>query len=159
MIDWLVHLAIAGFAGGILAFGISIFKVGPGKPEFPFFKVLAACMLLTIGGPFGYVEYQTRQQKPTLFPVVKAYFNSERCPLEGSIENIKILHVTRNSAYAYLISKEKESWGGYEYPIMRLKLSKSVLKKNGKEQWSVVKGEVLQSSRLNKDNLVWPPYH
>jgi hypothetical protein len=157
MIDWLVYLATGGFAGIVLSFGIALFKVGPGKPEFNFGRCFIVCMLITLGGPFAYVEYQTRTYGKQISPVVKNYFNSSDCPLVDKIGAIKVLHTTKNTAHVLLIGKELESWGGYDRPVMKLKLTKSN-PDNPKSVWSVSKGEVLRSARLNKDNFVWPPY-
>lgn len=154
MIDWLVYLATGGVLGAVLAFVIALFKVGPGKPDFPFAKVAAACILFTLGAPFAYMWYMGKQYKSTIVPVVKNYFLSPRCPLEGKIEEIRVMHVTKSTAFVLLVSQEPESWGGYDHPIMRLKLTRD--DKTGK--WVVQKGEVLRSSRLNKDEMIWPPF-
>jgi hypothetical protein len=157
MVDWLVYLVTGGFAGVIIAFAIAVVKVGPGKPEFNFGKCLAVCLLISLGMPFLYVEYQTRTFGKQINPTVKTYFNSSDCPLIDNIGSIKVLHTNKDTAYVLLIGKEKESWGGYDRPVMKLKLTKAN-PGNPKSKWKVQKGEVLRSARLNKDNFVWPPY-
>jgi hypothetical protein len=154
MIDWLVYLATGGILGAIIAFVIAMFKIGPGKPEFPMAKVTLACILFTLGSPFAYMWIQGKRYKAVLLPTVKNYFRSERCPLQGKIEEVRIMHVAKNTAYVLLVSREAESWGGYDYPIMKIKMGRN--EKSGK--WYVDKGIVLRSSRLNKDELIWPPF-
>ncbi len=154
MIDWLVYLATGGVLGAVLAFVIALFRVGPGKPDFPFAKVAASCILFTLGSPYAYMWYMGKQYRPSLVPVVKNYFYSNDCPLEGKIEEIRIMHVSKATAFVLLVSQEPESWGGYDHPIVRLKLARN--EKNGK--WFVQKDEVLRSSRLNKDEMIWPPF-
>ena len=154
MIDWLVYLATGGVLGAIIAFVIALFKVGPGKPDFPFGKVAFACIFLTLTSPYAYMWYMGKTHKIAIEPVVKSYFRSARCPLEGKIEEIRVMHVTKSSAYVLLVSQEPESWGGYDHPIMKLKMSRH--KKTAK--WFVEKGEVLRSARLNKDEMIWPPF-
>lgn len=154
MIDWLVYLAMGAVVGAILAFVIAMFKVGPGKPDFPFLKVIAVCILAAWGGPFAYMAYQTKTHKAVMFPVIKRYFASSDCPLEGKIEYIRIMHVSKNTGYALLVCAEPESWGGYDHAIMRLKLSRN----EKTMKWFVAKDEVMRSARLNKDEMIWPPY-
>jgi hypothetical protein len=157
MIDWLVYLVTGGFAGVVLSFGIAFFKVGPGKPEFNFGRCILCCLAFTLGGPFLYVEYQSRTYAKQINPVVKTFFNSPDCPLIDKIGAIKILHAGKSTAHVLLIGKELESWGGYDHPVMKLKLTRSN-PENPKSKWRVTKSEILRSSRLNKDNFVWPPY-
>lgn len=154
MIDWLVYLTIGGVSGTILAFVIALFKIGPGKPDFPFGKVAFACIISVLTLPYAYMWHMGTTHKASIAPVIKAYFNSAQCPLEGKIEEIRIVHATSSTAYVLLVSQETESWGGYDHPAMRLKLARHT--KSGK--WFVEKGEVLRSSRLNKDEMIWPPF-
>ncbi|MDH4388665.1 MAG: hypothetical protein QE269_08060 [Fimbriimonas sp.] len=154
MIDWLVYLTTGGVLGAIVAFVIALFRTGPGKPDFPLGKVTCASIFLVLSLPYAYMWYMGKTHKASITPVVKSYFSSPRCPLEGKIEEIRIMHVAKSTAYVLLVSQEPESWGGYDHPMMRLRLSRQ--KKSGK--WFVEKGEVLRSARLNKDEMIWPPF-
>ena len=155
MVDWLVYLMSGGFAGVILAFIIALFKVGPGKPEFNFGKCCAFCLLFTIGAPFAYIETQTRMHSGDIKVAIKKYFDDE-CTSAEEIDYIKILHATRTNAIGLIVGKDKESWGGYDRPVIRVYLSSH--QKAGRTIWHVEKEDVLRSSRLNKDSLVWPPF-
>lgn len=156
MVDWLVYLVSGGFAGLVVAFVYAMFKVGPGKPEFNFVRCVAFCLACTLGGPFAFVEFQTKTHGPKLKKAVKEYFNSSDCVLIGEISYIKVLTTTKKTATVLLVGKELESWGGYDRPVMKL-----YMKNKGTEikpDWYVAKDDLLRSARLNKDNFVWPPY-
>lgn len=159
MIDWLVYLMTGGFAGIILSLIISVFKVGPGKPEFNFLKCVAVCLAITIGGPFAVVELQTRRLKQEIGPVIAHHFENES-ELEGDVNYFKVLYSSNNTATVYMVCNEKQEWGGTDHPVAKLTLKKKKWRsKAGKTfLWMVDKEDILRSERLNKDNIVWPPY-
>jgi hypothetical protein len=159
MIDWLVFLMTGGFVGIILSLIVSFFKVGPGKPEFNFLKCLALCMVVTLGGPFAAVEIQTRRLKQEIAPVIEHHFINES-ELEGDVNYFKVLFSSNNTATVYMVCNEQEDWGGTDHPVARLTLKKKKWRsKSGKVfLWAVEQEEILRSQRLNKDNIVWPPY-
>ncbi|MBI1333357.1 MAG: hypothetical protein JST12_06900 [Armatimonadetes bacterium] len=159
MIEWLVYLLTGAFAGFVLAFGIALFKVGPGKPEFAFGKALLACLAVAWVGPFGYVEVMTKLHEQALEPVVKDYFTSDDCPIQGTMKYFKVLYATNNTAVVYLVSNEPQDWGGNDSPLVKLKLKHSPTAANAKMGgWEVTSTKLLRSDRLQKDSVVWPPY-
>ncbi len=159
MIEWLVYLLTGAFAGFALAFGYSLFKVGPGKPEFPFGRALLACLAITWGGPFLYVEANTKLHQRALEPVVKDYFNGDDCELRGTMKYFKVLFATNDYAIVYLVANEPQDWGGTDAPLVKLTLKKKAkggLQKLG--NWQVDDAKIVRSDRLQKDSVVWPPY-
>ena len=158
MIEWLVFLLTGAFAGFVLAFVIALVKMGPGKPEFPFGKALSLCLLLTWGGPFAYVEVMTKVHKSELEPVVKEFFQSDDCPIQGSMKYFKVFYATSDIAYIYLVSNEPQDWGGGDTPLVKLKLKRKGKATSKFHGWEVVASNVLRSDRLQKDSVVWPPY-
>lgn len=159
MIEWLVFLMTGTFAGIVLSLIISIFKVGPGKPEFNFFKCLGLCCAITLGGPFLFVEIQTKKSLPGLEPTVKHYFENES-ELQGEVSYIKVLFASSSKATVYMICDEPQDWGGSDHPVSKLTMvKKSWVARSGKKfEWKVEDEQILRSDRLNKDSIVWPPY-
>jgi len=159
MIDWLVYGLTGGFAGVIFAFVVAMFKVGPGKPEFPFFKWAAVSVILVLSAPFGFVEFNTRQYRAEFDKQIDQwYLNTDYISDSGAgsgIDYWKVLLKTDRKAIVLVIGKEKESWGGFDRPIVRLNWLK-----DGKGKWQIDSDrvEVLRSARLDKDEIVWPPY-
>lgn len=159
MIDWLVFLFTGGFAGAVFAFVFSLFKVGPGKPEFSFGKAVLFSLLAAWSAPFLFVEFQTRRTGHQFKAVIHEYFESNDCPLYGSIAYFKVLYANDSTAYVYLVAKEPQDWGGTDKPLMKLKIQKIPSEtQKSKMTWHIVKDDVLRSDRLQKDSIVWPPY-
>jgi hypothetical protein len=159
MIEWLAYLFSGAVIAGVGAFVFALFKVGPGKPEFAFWKAIAGALVITWVGPFAYFEVITKLHKADVEPVVLDYFDSSDCPLKGTVKYIKVLHQTDKVSYVYLVGNEPQDWGGTDNPVVRLTLTKKNGKSTGKfHGWEVTKADLLRSDRLQKDNLVWPPY-
>lgn len=158
MIEWLVYLITGAAAGFGLAFLVALFKVGPGKPEFPFGRALLICLALTWVGPFAYVEVETKLHRAQLEPVIHEYFDSEDCPLQGKLKYFKVLYATNDVAYVYVTADEPQDWGGADTPLVKLKLKRSGKATSKGGGWEVAASRVLRSDRLQKDSVVWPPY-
>ena len=159
MIEWLAYLFSGAVIAGIGAFIFGLFKVGPGKPEFAFWKAIAGALAITWVGPFAYVEVLTKIHRDDVTPVVQDYFDSSDCPLKGKIKYIKVLYQTDKVSYVYLVGDEPQDWGGNDSPVVKLTLKKQNSKISGKfHGWEVSKFKILRSDRLQKDSLVWPPY-
>jgi hypothetical protein len=159
MIEWLAYLFSGAVIAGIGAFIFGLFKVGPGKPEFAFWKAIVGALAITWVGPFAYVEVITRLHKNDILPVVQDFFDSSDCPLRGTLKYVKVLYQTDKTSYDYLVGNEPQDWGGTDSPVIKLTLQKSGGKVSGKlHGWEVTKFNIIRSDRLNKDSLVWPPY-
>ena len=159
MIDWLIYALSGGFAGVILSFVIAMFRVGPGKPDFPFIRCTAITVAIMLATPFAFIEFNTRQYRSEFAQQMDDwYLNSDYISDTGvgsGMDYWKVLLRTKDKAIVLVVGKEKESWGGFDRPIIRLNF-----KKNDKGKWQVDNDrvEVLRSARLNKDEIVWPPY-
>lgn len=151
MVDWLVYLVGTGVVGTLVAFVIAMFKVGPGKPEFPFVKALLVCLVVAGVAPFGYVEFLSRSKGPLLRSAVHEWYRRDDA-IEGKLVASKVLNFTGSGATVLVIGKERSDWGGYDRPIVRLHLAKQGNK------WEVDDTVVLRSFRLNKDEFIFPPY-
>ena len=151
VIDWIVYLVVTVVAGGLLSFAIALFKVGPGRPDFPFAKVAAGCLALTTAGPFLFVEAQTRLRRDALAPAVRAWY-ARSDDITGALVGMKVLLCTPTRATVLVIGREPAMWGD-DRPIVRLTL----VRKAG-AAWSVGDAQVLRSGRLDKDEFVMPPY-
>ena len=158
MIEWLVYLLTGAAAGFAIAFIYALFKVGPGKPEFPFGRALIICLLLTWSGPFAYVEVMTRLHTRQFDAIVKDYFDGDDCPLKGKIKYYKVLYTTGDAAQIYLVADEPQSWGGNDSPLVKLNLKRSSKGTGANGGWVVDSWKLLRSDRLQKDSVVWPPY-
>ena len=159
MIEWLAYLFSGAVVAGVGAFIFALFKVGPGKPDFAFWKAITGALIITWVGPFAYVEVITKMHKNDVFPVVQDYFDGSDCPLKGTIKSIKVLHQTDKVSQVYLVGNEPQEWGGTDAPVIRLTLKKENGKISNKfHGWEVTKTVIVRSDRLQKDNIVWPPY-
>ncbi len=150
MIDWLVYGTAATVVGGLLALVVAMFKVGPGKPEFSFLRCLGLCLLLTWGGPFAYVEAMTRSKGPELRKAVHDWYEKDPS-IDGKLVGQKVLACGPKGATVLVIGSERAIWGT-DRPIVRLRLER---KGAG---WAVAETKVLRSSRLDKDEFIFPPY-
>jgi hypothetical protein len=159
MIEWLAYLFSGAIIAGVGAFVFALFKVGPGKPDFAFWKAIVVALTITWGGPFAYFEVITKMHKADVLPAVQDFFESSDCPLTGTLKYIKVLHQTDKVSYVYLVGNEPQDWGGTDAPVIRLTLKKTAGKEASKYHgWQVTKSELIRSDRLNKDDIVWPPY-
>ena len=150
MIDWLVYGTATTVLGGLFAFVISIFKVGPGKPEFPFLRCLGLCLLFTWSAPFAYVEAMTRAKGPELRKAVHDWYQKDPS-INGKMVGMKVLACNGKTATALVIGSEKAVWGE-DRPIAKLKLERAGV------EWRVSDTNLLRSSRLDKDEFIFPPY-
>lgn len=151
MVDWLVYFVATVVVGSLLAFIIAMFKVGPGKPEFSFGKALAACLVFVGAGPFVYVEALSRMKRPMLEPAIHAWFQHDGA-IDGKLVGEKVLLCSADSATVLLIGQERSTWGGWDRPIVRLRLGRE------KGKWAAKEATVLRSFRLDKDEFIFPPY-
>lgn len=159
MIEWLAYLFSGAVIAGIGAFIFALFKVGPGKPDFAFWKAIVGALTITWAGPFAYFEVITKMHLTDVKPVVEDFFESSDCPLKGTIKYIKVLHQTEKVSYVYLVGNEPQEWGGTDAPVLKITLKKQNGKSSNKfHGWEVYKFQIMRSDRLQKDNLVWPPY-
>ena len=159
MIEWLAYLFCGAIVAGVGAFIFALFKVGPGKPEFAFWKAIACALAITWVGPFAYVEVITQMHKHDVMPACQDYFDSSDCPLTGTLKYIKVLYQNDKFSYVYLVGNEPQDWGGTDAPVIHLTLKKGKGKASGPlHGWEVTKASLLRSDRLNKDSIVWPPY-
>ena len=159
MIEWLAYLFSGAVVGGVGAFIFALFKVGPGKPEFSFWKAIVGGLLITWVGHFAYFEVLTKMHKDEIMPAAQDFFESSDCPLKGTLKYVKVLYQNDKVSYSYLVGNEPQDWGGTDNPVIRLTMKKSTAKPNDKlHGWEVTKAELIRSDRLNKDGLVWPPY-
>jgi hypothetical protein len=158
MIEWLAYLFSGAVIAGVGAFIFALFKVGPGKPEFAFWKAIAGALAITWAGPFAYIEVITKLHREDVLPVAQDFFDSSDCPLKGTLKYIKVLHQTDKVSYIYLVGNEPQDWGGTDSPVIRLTLKKQGKVTGKLHGWEVTKSELLRSDRLQKDSIVWPPY-
>lgn len=151
MLGLIIYLVVTVVAGVILSFLALTFrstkKRGDGSPFFPIF----CCFVLTIIGPFVYVEIQTKMVGKNLeVPIKKAFMNS---PIRNSkFQYYRITFYTPTKAKAIAVGLEKANWGGTDRPILGIDLAKEG------EVWKPKAFTVIWSDRLNKDGLVMPPY-
>jgi hypothetical protein len=156
MLDWIVYFLLGGVVSGVLCLVYGMIRTGPGKKEFRFGQAALIISIFVYAAPFGLVELQTMRLKKELDPVVKKFFRSPACPLFDDMHSFKVLFSTNTSASVLLIGKEQDKWGGYDYPVMRLQIKKTI--GATKSVWKVEDSEVIRSERLDKDNFVLPPY-
>ena len=151
MLGLIIYLVVTVLAGFILSFFSLTFrstkKRGDGNPYF----VIILVFCFTIFGPFLYVEGVTKMVGKDMEPAIKKAFISSPLRMD-KIQYYRVNWYTGSSAKAIVVATEKLGWGGTDRPILSVDLVKE------KNYWKAKAFQVVWSDRLNKDNLVMPPY-
>jgi hypothetical protein len=150
MVSLISYLVVTIVVGFLLSFAIislrSTKKRGDGTP----YPTVAICLLLTVGGPFMYIETLTKIYGPEMSKAVhKAY---DDAPVQGPMQYFRVRSKSGDRANVIAIGREKEGWGGYDQPIISIDLTKT------SAGWKPETLTVIYSDRLDRDNLIIPPY-
>jgi hypothetical protein len=136
--------------GLFLAFVISFFTGGPTKSVDKPYRIIAICLVLTMGGPFAYTEALTHFYGKPMEHAVKVVYND--APVFGNVQYYKVTRLAGDKAWVYIVGQEH--YGGIEdRPIIQAELV------NRAGLWKASSYKIISSMRWNKDNLTFPPYN
>jgi len=143
--------SIACFFAALLLTTIYVFcRPLHGREEVKSWRVMIVMFLLCYFGPYGYVEGMTHFfAKPMDKALKQAYYAAD---LHGDVTAEKLLFTNGHDARALVVGFEEEGWHLTDKPIVAVSLTEE----DGK--WKPVSYDVLQSDRMNRDSLVFPPY-
>ncbi len=100
-------------------------------------------------GPYVFMEVMTKMKGPSMERAVKAaYADSE---VQGPMKYYKVRYCFGDTASVYVVGKELQSWGGYDYPVLALNM------KLEKGEWKAESFKAVDFPRVNKDGIVFPP--
>jgi hypothetical protein len=148
----IIYLVVTVVAGIILSFLILTFRTtkkrGDGSPFFTIFF----CFLLTVVGPFIYVEVLTKAVGKKIEPAIKTAYLSSPLGRKAKYQYFRITWYTGSMAKAIAVGEERANWGGTDRPVLGVDLVRDGT------TWKPKAFSVIWSDRLNKDGLVMPPY-
>jgi hypothetical protein len=150
MLGLLIYLVITVFAGMILSFMWLTFRSTKKRGDHAPFWTIAICMLVSVFGPFAFVETLTRVFGQDMEGAIKRAYRDG--PIDGKMLYYKVRWFTGSTAQALVVGEERANWGGTDRPVMSVNLEK----KDGK--WAAESYKLVYSDRKNKDGLVLPPY-
>ncbi|CAN5509814.1 hypothetical protein BH11ARM1_BH11ARM1_11860 [soil metagenome] len=150
IISLICYLIITVLAGSLLSFFIIISRSAGKRGDSTPFPTIIICLLITILGPFIYVELLTKAATKELqIPIMNAYRDG---PINGKFKYFRVLTKFGDHARAIAVGEERTNWGGTDRPVMSIELKK----KNGK--WAYESYNLLYSDRKNEDHVILPPY-
>lgn len=148
-----------GFLGyGIAAFAVavvltllySLFRPIRKNDEVLSWRVLLVLYIMTLSGPYLYVEGMTFWHGKEFKDVVEqTAFEATR---ESEFLYFKVLTYKDDKARVIATSREVSFWGGKERSVMAINLEKV----DGK--WEAVEYNWVTSDQRNKDSVTLPPY-
>jgi hypothetical protein len=107
-------------------------------------------MVIAMVAPYLYVETISRMLHQQVKTAVEDAY--EESKIGGPMLYYKVHFYWGDNARAYVIGHEKQSWGGYDRPIIDVKLVK------GAKGWKAASYEFIQSDQRNEDHVTYPPY-
>lgn len=105
---------------------------------------------LTLALPYGFTEYLTRTNKGKMDKVVKEAY--ETSGVDGPLQYFKVVWLAGGHAKVFAVGKEKQDWGGDDYPVIQVNL----VQEGG--EWKADSYKSIYWPRKNKDGIVFPPY-
>jgi hypothetical protein len=120
------------------------------RDEFRPGKVLITFLMVALVAPYIYVEGISKFMGEPMKTAVEEAFDQSK--IDGPLLYYRVHYYWGNKARVYVVGREKQEWGGYDRPIIDVKLVR-----DGKE-WKAISFEFIQSDRLNKDHVTYPPY-
>jgi hypothetical protein len=113
-------------------------------------RVLLHLFIVSCAIPFAYVEGLTLYAGKDLEEAVTDAY--EGTLVNGPMHYFKITSFRGGEARAIVIGSDTEDWGMTDRPIISVRLV------HGDEGWMAASYDVVNSMRLNKDGLIFPPY-
>lgn len=104
---------------------------------------------LCIGSPYVFMEVETKTYGPSMDKAIKEVYAG--FDVWGPMNYYKVRWCWHDKASVYVVAKEKQSWGGYDYPVFAL----NMVKEDGK--WKVDSYKPVDFPRINKDGITFPP--
>lgn len=150
MISLLVYLTGTVILAGLVSVLSTVFRPVKGRVDVKGGRAIFFWFLLIMAGPFVYVESLTKSHSPELEKAIREGFSDS--PIDGDLLYYKIVRFQDKSATAYVIGQETEGVGFSDRPVLKLDLEFK-----GKH-WEVADSKMLYSTRLNQDELIFPPY-
>jgi len=112
--------------------------------------ILLLMMVLAGGTPFAFVEYNTKEYGPAMKAAVKGEWNF--VDIDADLDYFKVLYIKNNRAKVLVAGTEEAAWGRD-----RCFAHVDLIKVNGK--WESEDHAVINSLRVNQDQIVFPPYY
>lgn len=143
---------IAGCIGvsGAIAVLWTITRSIQSRDEMRSWRTWMGLFVFSLVAPYAYFEILTRTQGPDMkAAVTKAMDDSDT---DGELVYYKVYWYAKDKAKVMAVGTADLSWGGTERPTIKV----SLVRKNGK--WKAESFEVVQSDKLNKDGIVFPPF-
>lgn len=151
MIPVLTYLFVCSVASVVLTLLWTLVRPMRTRHEVNAGRAFLVFFALTHAAPFAYVEVLTKLTGEGLYDaVVRGY---EHGPVEGPMEYYRIISKRGTHAKAIVVGTERNSWGGTDRPVLWLELDQT----DG--IWKTSSYKVAYSERLDKDSVIFPPYH
>lgn len=151
MLAWIIYAVVAFFVALILTFVYTAVRPLPTRADTNPAKSLIVMYILTVGGPFAYVEANTHRLGPKVEHQIKEAW--EDAPIDGKIQYYRVMWSWKDRASAIAVGEEPTKWGGTDRPVLQVNLARV------NDTWKLTDSKVIISEKLDKDSFIFPPYH
>ncbi|HXH60478.1 MAG TPA: hypothetical protein VNI20_03895 [Fimbriimonadaceae bacterium] len=147
----LIGYAVAGFAvAAVLTVVYALFRPIKKNDDILSWRVFAVIYVLTLVGPYLYVEFMTHMYGAPMLTAIKDTVYEESPA--AKFDYYKVLRCKDDKARVLAVFTERSKWGADEHTVMAMDLEK----KNGK--WESTDFNWVTSDMRNKDSTPMPPY-
>lgn len=150
MFGLVIYVGGCLIVAALVTFVHSMFRPVASKGDSRSWRVLAAVFVLSITGPYGYVEVLTRSFGKTMKSAIEQGMID--AGIKGPMDYYKVTSYGGDTARIVAVAEEKQAWGGSDRPVVAM-----TLKKDGKF-WHTASFDVIFSDRLNRDRSTLPPF-
>jgi hypothetical protein len=113
-------------------------------------RVFIIWFVIALIGPYAFVETLTRTVGTRMKDVVGQVYDD--ADFSGPLLYYKVVFYTGSKAKVVAIGEEKQSWGGMDHPVVAMNLVRDT------EGWKLDTYRIVESDRLNKDGIIYPPF-
>jgi len=145
-----IFYAIGAFVlASLLTILKTLFKPSHTRDDSKAWITFLFIFVIVMAGPYVFMEVMTKSKGPEMEKAIKEAYAASQ--VQGPMKYYKVRWAGGDSASVYIVGKELQSWGGYDYPVLALTMKKV----DGK--WTADSMKAVDFPRLNKDGIVFPP--
>lgn len=150
MLGMIAYLIVCAVAAMILTVMFAMIRPIKRMDDFLSWRVMAWMYLLTVFGPYAYIEVMTRQFGKGMSSVVLEVMQDTSDSNE--VHYFKVMKYSNNTARVIAVGEEPTGWGGTERPLIAMTLHR----KDG--VWVPDEYNFVVSDKRGFDSSTLPPY-
>lgn len=113
-------------------------------------RVFVMWLIIALIAPYAFVETLTRTVGVRMKDVVGQCYDST--DFSGPMLYYKVVFYTGTKAKVVAIGEERQNWGGMDHPVVAMNLVRE------DDAWKIDTYRIVESDRLNKDGITYPPF-